>query len=45
MTGATQDTKMLEIHVKDFMIRHKDMLGFSNKDIEALRIMKKSYEQ
>ena len=32
-----------EIHVKDFMIRHKDMLGLSDKDVEALKIMKDSY--
>ena len=32
-----------EIHVKEFMIRHKKILGLSNKDIEALIIMKNSY--
>lgn len=45
MTGDIADIKMLEIHVKDFMIRHKDILGFSDKDIEALTIIKESYEQ
>ena len=32
-----------EIHVKDFMIRHKDMLGLSDKDIEALIKLRDSY--
>ena len=45
MTGSTENTINLEIHVKDFMIRHKDMLGLSDKDIKALTIMKRSYEQ
>ena len=45
MTGSTNNTISLEVHVKDFMIRHKDILGLSDKDIEALTIMKKSYEQ
>jgi RHS repeat-associated protein len=32
-----------EIHVKDFMIRHSNMLGLSEKDVQALEVMKKSY--
>ncbi|MDJ0596570.1 MAG: hypothetical protein QNJ72_42485 [Pleurocapsa sp. MO_226.B13] len=32
-----------EIHVKNFMIRHKKMLGLSSKDIQALKIMRNSY--
>jgi hypothetical protein len=32
-----------EIHVKDFMIRHKEMLGLSGQDVRALEIMKQSY--
>ena len=45
MDTSTGNIRNLEIHVKDFMIRHKDMLGLSDKDIEALTIMKQSYEQ
>ena len=36
---------MVEIHVKDFMIRHKDLLGLSEKDVQALTIMKESYQK
>jgi hypothetical protein len=32
-----------EIHVKDFMIRHQNMLGLSDEDIQALKTMKDSY--
>ena len=32
-----------EIHVKNFKIRHKKMLGLSSKDIQALKIMRNSY--
>ncbi|MEO1673040.1 MAG: hypothetical protein AAFR77_20070 [Cyanobacteria bacterium J06631_2] len=32
-----------EIHVKEFMIRHQKLLCLSNKDIQALIIMKNSY--
>jgi hypothetical protein len=32
-----------EIHIKDFMIRHKQILGLSKQDIQALTIMKNSY--
>ena len=32
-----------EIHVKNFMIRHKKMLGLSLKDVQALKIMRDSY--
>ena len=32
-----------EIHVKDFMIKHQKILGLSNKDVQALTIMKNSY--
>ena len=45
MDTSTGNIRNLEIHVKDFMIRHKDLLGLSDKDIEALTIMKQSYEQ
>ena len=44
MTGSTLDIRILEIHVKDFMIRHKDLLGLSNKDVQALVKMMESYE-
>jgi hypothetical protein len=31
---------ILELHVKDFMIRHRKLLGLSNNDIEMLEAMK-----
>ena len=37
------DNYKSEIHVKEFMITHQKLLGLSNKDIQALIIMKNSY--
>ncbi|WP_216595569.1 hypothetical protein [Myxosarcina sp. GI1] len=45
MDMSTANSAILEIHVKDFMIRHKVWLGLSEKDVEALTIMKELYER
>ncbi len=29
-----------EVHVKDFMIRHQEMLGLSKEDVEVLKTLK-----
>ncbi|MCB9471469.1 MAG: hypothetical protein H6677_24555 [Candidatus Obscuribacterales bacterium] len=35
-----QDLGMAEVDVKDFMIRHKTMLGLSEKDVAVLEALK-----
>ena len=45
MDTSISNITNLEIHVKDFMIRHKNLLGLSKKDVQALTIMKESYQK
>ena len=35
-----QDRVILELHVKDFMIRHRRMLGLSDEDVQMLEALK-----